>query len=384
MRVAIIGMGKTGLPMAVGLLSKGHEVWGVDVSSDRLADIGDAKWVPTDPGCEYEWRRQIHLTTDLEKAIGATELGILIVNTPEDSPGVMDLVQVEGATEQIASALNGKKYTLLVSSTVMPGTCRDIIAPRVGPTCTVVSNPVWIALGSVIKDYMNPPVLLYGCPGKPTEALKAYIEETYDKTPMFTDQTTAEAIKIVYNVWCTTKMAFINYAAHTLTGVGGDPSVLEPFMKAGGERVGMFLKPGAPFGGPCFPRDLRFARTVAEGDWTGDFVKALEGVNQGTKWDIVDQIPTSAKTVGVVGLSYKVGVPVTEESPSLDVIEDLINLGYEVETYDALISGTCEALEECIEEVDVLIEMHPGSIPNKRYKTPIIRPWGPSKEVESE
>ncbi len=380
MKVSVIGIGKTGLPMAVGLLNKGHEVWGVDVREERLAELRDPNWSPSEPDCEYEVRKDIHLTTNLEEAVRSTALSVLIVNTPESSDGIMDLTQIKDAARGIGESLHGKTHSIIVSATVMPGTCEEVIAPLVGPNCTVISNPVWIALGSVMKDYLNPPVLLYGCNRELPPSILKFTQETYNKEPEVTDLKTAEAIKILYNIWCTTKMAWTNYAAHAMRQIGGDPFAMERFMKNGGERVGIFLRPGAPWGGPCFPRDLRFATKFSEGYWTEEFVRAIGDVNDNVKWDIIGEVrqliePQHGHIVGIVGMTYKPGVAVTEESPSLDLAHSLRLSGYMVTSYDPLVKSTHNSLEELLSASDVLVEMLPDMVPAD-VPLPVVRPWG--------
>ncbi len=390
MKVAVIGMGKTGLPMAVALLRRGCTVTGVEISEPRLRELADPNWEPAEPHCGWEGRKELTLTSDLDSAVRSTDLALMIVQTPETEPlsGVIDVGPTERAAGQIGKALRDRPdrpYTVVMSSTVMPGTCRRIIAPRVGPSCSVLFNPVWIALGSVVEDYLNPPVLMLGTDGEMSPTALEFSRTVFANTsPIITDTITAEASKLVYNVWCTLKMAFVNEAARVYAAAGGDSSVVEGFFKNGGERPGAFLRPGPPPGGPCFPRDLRFAHQMTQGDSCfSAMVTAVDSSNDLALRRIIEEVKgyQAGRRVGIIGLTYKPGVPVVEETVSYLLTKLLLNLDYEVVAYDPLVTWGAPAgvelaksLEECIESSDILVEMHIGTVPDD-VGIPVVRPW---------
>ncbi|KKM16127.1 hypothetical protein LCGC14_1689010, partial [marine sediment metagenome] len=295
----------------------------------------------------------------------------------------------------IGEALKQKEvaHTLVVSSTVLPGTCRDVIAPRVGKNCQVIFNPVWLALGSVIKDYLNPPVVVLGSDSTIEMDLLNFFSNLFNqerKQLLVTDSLTAEALKIEYNVWCTNKMAFVNRTAGVFKRIGADASVLERFFKQGGEQPGRFMRPGAPFGGPCFPRDVRFAKYVSPDD---SLLRSIQEINEGGYLDILLTVSLIARKssgptkVGVAGLTYKPGVPVVEESSSATLIQKLKQVlpstgpgGDAILAYDPLINegiegvDFCGSLQELIDRSTILIEMHEGMVPAE-VRIPVIRPW---------
>ncbi len=405
MRVSVIGLGKTGLPIAVALLKRGHSVIGIEKSKFRLNQLLDPAWDGEEPGCGVEARRGILFRSlpseeDLLVSSKETDLAILMVNTPEltgGQVGEMDLGPIKEAAWALGQELEGRPYTLVVSSTVMPGTCRDVIQSLVGVNCKVIFNPVWLALGSVVRDYLNPPVVVLGSDqGLSTTELN-FFNVLFRRVPLTTDTVTAEALKLVYNEWCTLKMTFTSRTAQIFSNIGADPKTIEPFFKQGGEQPGRFLKPGPPFGGPCFPRDVRFADALAIlGHFKDEtLVTSIQEINTFGYALILDQIaselpPTSTTvpTIGIAGLTYKVGVPVLEESSSLALITQIIAEGWNVTVYDPLYSSArnlrlSNSLElnlvdslEALELVsDVIVEMHQHLVPESENRIPVIRPW---------
>lgn len=392
MRVSVIGLGKTGLPIAVALLKRGHSVIGIEISQARVAQIRDHGWSGDELGCDWRARREIQFTRYADQ----TDLTVLMVNTPETSTGEMDLGPVKEAVWKLGEELRDKHHTLVVSSTIMPGTCKEVIQPLVGANCKVVFNPVWLALGSVVDDYLHPPVAVVGCDGELDPDEEFFFQSLFGKEPLQTDTKTAEALKLVYNEWCTLKMAFTSRVATIFTNIGADPKTVESFFKQGGEQPGKFLKPGPPFGGPCFPRDVRFAQALA---LSGGFhqealVWGVQRVNAYGYDLIVRQVKKALGrkrrvTVGVAGLTYKAGVPVLEGSSSLKLITRLAGAGWNIAVYDPAYAhadsvdlgrgyaaeftlvGDIGALEAAC---DAVVEMHQGLIPEE-FGVPVIRPW---------
>lgn len=386
MRVSVIGLGRTGLPMAVALAHKGMEVVGID-RCERIAQVAKPDWTPREPMCEWQHRKGVQMCCEMEAAAD-TDLSLLMVGTPEQAAGVMDLSQVETSCRALAAALGDGPHTLVISSTLYPGTARDMVRPLLPPTCNVVVNPVWIAQGSVYADYTSPPVVLLGCDGPMPCIAEDFADSAFGKGGrVFTDTYTAELLKLTHNVWCTTRMSFVNAFAALFDERGADVKALTAFFRNGGERSGRFLVPGTPFGGPCFPRDLRFMAAVCEDDLDiGNLIDFIADTNMDATHRITgDAFMTLRRqrpaTVGIAGLAYKPGSDVVEESASTAVAISAQRDGAAVLVYDPNVNGNWRGpgehaadMADLIARSDVLVEMHPGLVPSDCPK-PVIRPW---------
>ena len=136
-------------------------------------------------------------------------------------------------------------------------------------------------------------------------------------------------------------------------------------------RIGhKYLKGAAPYGGPCFPRDTRALSALYNDlNISNALPMATEQVNNAHVEFIKEYIAKSigsAKRVGVVGISYKPGTPVIEESPGVAIVNALLSQGFEVTTWDDegakvhnQLSTSLESLELLIQSSDFIIVTRP-------------------------
>ena len=331
-KVAVIGLGKLGYPLASVLAQVGYGVIGYDISPDRIQSLYEGLDT-SEPDCNVSNIQS--LTTDPIE-LESCEFAFLCVNTP-DKEEEMDYTQIESACATLKENFKGK---LLVLSTVLPGAARDIIQPLVGNKIEVYSCPVWIALGSVVRDLRNPPAIVIGSDGRQNgiPVLRVFNSITNGSVPpknvTITDTYTAEMIKLIHNAWCTTKMAFISELGSVSHESGFDIEAVSNFMINGGERSGVFWKYGPPFGGPCFPRDLRYFI----GETESDLAKTVYEMNLLRRQEIVDELRDidPSKRLILLGRSYKYGVAIDEGSVYITIADDLEASGREVFIVDSL------------------------------------------------
>src|SRR5579872_7504814 len=175
MKLSIIGLGKLGAPMAAVMAQKGHMVVGVDVNPDFVAAIREGRAPVSEPGLAETIqanRERLTATLDYEEAILATEATFIIVPTPSNPDGRFSVRFVLSAAEKIGAALRKKSewHLVVLSSTVMPGATGGQLLPALeaasGKRCGIdfglCYNPEFIALGSVIRDMLNPDMILIG------------------------------------------------------------------------------------------------------------------------------------------------------------------------------------------------------------------------------
>lgn len=313
--IGVIGLGKLGLPLAC-LLSKYHTVWGHDVHTGLLDALRDGRFETFEPQCNYS---RLNLTSNLDRLVDETDLAFVCVNTPTRADGTMDLSQIEAVCEELGQ-IESRGYGVVISSTVMPGTADDMAADWLeGAGMVVYSNPVWIALGSVIKDLSNPPVLLIGADNAshlPVLDVWSPIVNLPATNIHFTNTITAEFLKLAHNAWACTKMAFMGYLQDRHTEV--DMEAVSRFFQHGGERPGAFWKLGPSFGGPCFPRDLQFWLEYTR----HPLGEEVHDINLKRVRNIVDMIPSQARVL-ILGSGYKYGVPIVDGALSLTLADML-------------------------------------------------------------
>jgi UDPglucose 6-dehydrogenase len=355
MKLSIIGLGKLGAPMAAVMAHKGHVVVGVDVNADYVAAIQQGHAPLKETGLEemiQANRERLSATVNYEEAVLGTDATFIIVPTPSDPDGTFSLRNVMIAAEKIGAALRKKQgwHLVVLSSTVMPGSTGGKLLPALeahsGKKCGegfgLCYNPEFIALGSVIRDMLNPDMILIGeSDERSGEILEKLYTGVCDSNPHIRrmNHVNAELTKISVNTFVTTKISYANMLAQVCeTLPGADVDVVTSAIGCD-SRIGQkYLKGALGYGGPCFPRDnLAFSALARANGVPPILAEATHQLNQSqaprlAKW-ILARLPEGG-TVGVMGLSYKPNTEVIEESQGLALAKHLLSVGVPVVVYD--------------------------------------------------
>lgn len=364
MNLAVIGLGKLGLPLAL-LQSKNHNVVGIDLNK-KIVDMVNRGippiWEPEVPG---RLTRALAdgtfvATTDMGQVEG-TEISLIIVPTPSSDDGSFSSKYVLDAIMGIGQAIRNqdKRHVVVVCSTVMPGQCEGPIremlekesGKTVGDSVGLVYSPEFIALGSVIEDMLNPDVTLIGSSDPVSSGTYAAI--CPQGVPVhYMSLTSAELAKISLNSYVTMKISFANTLGEICEHLPGANA--QDVSKAIGadSRVGSaYIRPGGPYGGPCFPRDNR--AFVSLGTSLGvdtPLAIATDKVNRRQIGRVLEHVTKhDRKRVGILGFTYKQRTPIVEESFGINLAKQLLFEGYEVVAYDPMLK---RKPEEAPEELD--------------------------------
>jgi UDPglucose 6-dehydrogenase len=401
MKLSIIGLGKLGAPMAAVMAHKGHMVIGVDVNPAYVAAIQEGHAPLKETGLEemiQANRERLSATTNYEEAVLATDATFIIVPTPSDPDGRFSLRNVMIAAEKIGAALRKKQgwHLVVLSSTVMPGSTGGKLLPALeeysGKKCGegfgLCYNPEFIALGSVIRDMLNPDMILIGeSDERSGEILERFYTGVCDSNPHIRrmNHVNAELTKISVNTFVTTKISYANMLAQVCeTLPGADVDVVTSAIGCD-SRIGQkYLKGALGYGGPCFPRDnLAFSALARANGVPPILAEATHQLNQSqaprlAKW-ILARLPEGG-TVGVMGLSYKPNTEVIEESQGLALAKHLLSVGVPVIVYDPAAMENAQpqlvgnvtfatSAADCARQADVLA---------------ITTPWAEFREISPE
>ncbi len=393
-RLSVIGLGKLGASMAAAFASRGYQVIGVDVLRQSVDAINEGRAPVGETGLNEligANRIRIRATMSTVEAVTNSDVSFVIVPTPSDSRGAFSLQYAAHAFRELGLALREKSgyHLVVLTSTVLPGSCRHGLIPVLekasGKTCGVdfgfCYNPEFIALGSVIRDLLNPDFFLVGeydrRSGDTLESIYSHFPENGAKACRMSIEN-AELSKISLNSFVTLKISFANMLADLCTRIpGGDVDVVCNAI-GNDKRVGhAYLKGGAGFGGPCFPRDnvaLSFL-----GKQVGAATEMLEcndHFNRGLPGRIATEIMKwvdKPNTIVVLGLSYKPGSHIVEESQAIDLCKLLSDAGYRTLGFDPMANASAEVLlkyhalvvgsiEECLSEADAVVIANPDPV----------------------
>ena len=353
MKVSVFGLGYVGAVTSGCLATFGHSVVGVDYSEAKVALINQGKAPVIEKNldkaiCDAVGRGQLRATHDASEAILSTDLSLICVGTPSRRNGDLDTGSLKSVCAEIGATLRQKStwHSVVVRSTVLPGTIRNIVIPelekasgkKAGVAFGVASNPEFLREGSALDDFHNPSKTVIGAEddrtGKEVESLYSMIKAPLIRTSI----EVAEMIKYSDNVWHALKVAFANEIGVICKSLHVDShEVMDVFCQDTKLNLsGYYLKPGFSFGGSCLPKDVRAlvhrARSLdLDLPLLGSILPSNE--KQTTRgFEMIMQL--GKRPVSVLGMSFKAGTDDLRESPVLEIIERLIGKGYDVRIFD--------------------------------------------------
>jgi UDPglucose 6-dehydrogenase len=342
--VSVIGMGKLGAPMAAAMAARGVLAIGVDSDVAKVEAI--ARGVP--PVFEPRLAETLILaqgrltaTQSIEDAVRDSDITFIVVATPADMDGSFSLRYVLPVCEAIGRALASKReyHVVALTSTVMPGsTGGDVRATlekasrkRAGTDFGLCYSPEFIALGSVIRDFLNPDLLLIGESDAHAGALLESLYRTVceNRPPVARmNLVNAEIAKLAVNTYVTTKISFANMLARLCEKVpGASVDVVTGAIGLDSRIGGKYLKGAISYGGPCFPRDN--VALIALADRVGassDLPRATHEFNRAQIHRLADTVEEhlgAGEAAGILGLTYKPNTDVTEEAAGLLLAQEL-------------------------------------------------------------
>lgn len=355
MNISVIGLGKLGLCTAACFASKGHQVMGVDMNQ-HILDKLRLKQCPIDePGLEdlleKAWAN-LTVTGNVNEAVSNSDITLIIVPTPSRSGGEFVNEYVETVLEVLALALKEKDgfHVVNVVSTVMPGSCDSRFktllekksCKKCGADFGLVYNPEFIALGSVITDFLNPDMVLIGASDKYSgEKVKELYLSTCESKPDINlmSLVNAEITKLSLNCFVTMKISFANELASICEKVPGAHIDVITDALGSDTRIGSkYLKGGLGFGGPCFPRDNRafqvFARGAGVETRLAPQVVAINNSIVERLFDTINKNTNFGDKLALLGLSYKPGSHIIEKSQSIMLAKKLVDASFVVSVHD--------------------------------------------------
>jgi len=342
--VCIIGTGYVGMACTLGLAELGWRVHGYDILPDRIERLRRGIPPYREPGIAESLRRhidggRIHFFDDIAAAAQDAEIVIVAVGTPAREDGSADLSALKTAMEQLAAVNFTAWPTIVIRSTVPPGTS-DALAATVERWADVIYAPEFLREGSAVRDFLCPDRIIVGCEQPSLGVRYVHLLERLQKRVVFTSRCNAELIKGCSNAFLAMKISFANEVANMCAALG---ATADDVLRGIGydERIGEeFLRPGIGFGGPCFEKDVRSMAHVAEQHGLGrELFTATLRVNDAQPRSIVRLLESELSslantTIGIWGLAFKAGTDDIRDSLALRIVEELGRRGCRMIVYD--------------------------------------------------
>jgi len=352
-KIAVIGLGYVGLPLAMVFAEAGVEVVGVEAVASRCGEVNAGRSYIQDVASE-DLKRAVDLglvsaTTDYA-ATEACDADIICLPTPLNANREPDLTLVKDATRQLAGHLRrGQLVTL--ESTTYPGTTRDELAPileagsglTAGVDFFLAFSPERVDPGRADFTTKTTPKVIGGltpaCLQKAQEVYGAALDHV---VPVSTPEV-AEMTKLLENIFRSVNIALMNELAMLCDRMKID--VWEVIDAAATKPFGfMKFQPGPGLGGHCIPIDPFYLSWKArEFDFWTEFIELAGKVNENMPYFCVEKLHRALNTRGkslngakvlVLGVAYKADIDDLRESPAIKVIRNLRGLGAEVAYHD--------------------------------------------------
>jgi UDPglucose 6-dehydrogenase len=342
--VCIIGTGYVGMACMVGLAELGWTVHGYDIQSDRIERLRKGTPPYYEHGMSEALQKHIangrmHFFNDLAEATRDAEIVLVTVNTPSRDDGSADLSYLEAALKALSNVRFAAWPTIVIRSTVPPGTC-DRLAPFVEQWGDLVVAPEFLREGSAVNDFLTPARIIVGSRKASIAVPYVRLFEALNSPVIFTSLCNAELVKCCSNAFLALKITYANevanlcdalgaYSDDVLRGMGYDPRI-------GGD----FLRPGIGFGGPCFEKDIKSIQHAAMQLETGsELFSATLRINQAQPMRVVHALEKElggleGAVVGVWGLAFKAGTDDVRYSLAIRVIGELAARGAAIVAYD--------------------------------------------------
>src|SRR5262245_53724176 len=350
MKIAVIGTGYVGLVVGACLAETGNEVTCVDKIEAKIRMLRRGRMPIYEPGLEElvqrnTKRKRLTFSTQLPRAVRASEIVFIAVGTPQDEDGSADLRHVLDVAREIAKAMNGYKV-IVDKSTVPVGTAakvRDIVRRETTHPFSVVSNPEFLKQGAAVEDFLKPDRVVIGAEDDKARRIMQDLYAPFTRTGapvMVMDCASAELCKYAANAMLATKISFMNEIANVCELFGAD---VDEVRRAIGSdrRIGpSFLFPGVGYGGSCFPKDVKaIVHFSGEKGYEFKILRAVRAVKQRQRGPLVEKMKSHSgglkgRTIGLWGLAFKPRTDDMREAPAITIVEKLLAAGAKVQAFD--------------------------------------------------
>ena len=352
--IALFGLGHIGLPTACLFAKKGFKIVGVDINHDSVIKINSGISTIVEPGLNELLKELVHCgklkaTLDGVQSAKDSKIMIVVVPTPVDQNKCSDLSALISACETISKGLN-KGDLIVIESTVPPGTCEDIVIPILEKSGLKSSQDFGVAYtperalpNNTLYEMTHNARVIGGIDEESAEkAANLYRNITEGEVIIVNNLMTAEMVKLMENTYRDTNIALANELAIVCESLGID--VIDAIKAANFHPRVNIHTPGPGVGGHCLSIDPYFIVEIAkQKGHPARLIQTARDINDNMPYHVTKLVEEelskmeksiSGSKLAILGVAYKGNVADTRESPSIKVINDLINKGATVFAHD--------------------------------------------------
>lgn len=387
--IAIIGLGFVGLTTALGFAEKGYKVYGFDIDRKKM-DRFHGKELPFhEPFLREQLNKHLDkslmLSDNLEETLKNSQYVFFCVGTPCLPDGNANLEVLTGSiNECLKFCKKGVCKDFIIKSTVPPSTTAGIIKSliekagfTVGQDIGLANNPEFLREGHAWDDFINPDRVVIGTDDRKTGDQIAMLYAPFGAPVYIVSMNTAEFIKYLSNTLLSSMISFSNEMSMIADAIG-DINIPESFnilhqdkrWSGNPAKMTTYVYPGCGFGGYCLPKDTLALCSISKcKGYDPALLKEVLTINEKIKKHISGKIITASKKdecIGILGLSFKANSDDVRDTPSKDIISQLLLGGRKnIIAYDPIASESfkkayglairyAKTMEEIIRECRVI------------------------------
>ena len=351
MNVTVVGTGYVGLVTGTCLAETGNHVLCIDIDEQKVNKMKQGEVPIYEPHLDVLFERNIkagrlHFSTSIDEGLTHGDIIFLALPTPEDEDGSADLSYVLGVAKEIGKKITSYKI-IVDKSTVPVGTAdkvAEVISSETAIDFDVVSNPEFLREGFAVDDFLKPERIVIGSESERAIDLMKRLYKPFVRSgnPIIVmDERSAELTKYAANSFLATKITFMNEIANFCELVGADVDKVRIGMGTDSRIGKRFLFPGIGYGGSCFPKDVKaLHKSGKDVGYDFEILDSVIEINDTQKRILIPRIDAyfkgnlEGKTIAIWGLAFKPETDDIREAPSLYIIEDLLERGVKVKTFD--------------------------------------------------
>jgi UDPglucose 6-dehydrogenase len=356
MNIGFLGLGKLGLPCALAMDARGHNVFGYDIDPN-VKNILDTKELPyQEEGAPPLLEKHNIKWSEISEVVSESDIIFVPIQTPHNPKyeGVTRLPdeRVDFDYEWLKSGIKnlsdeidkqGNDKIVVIISTVLPGTIRREIKPLLSDHVKLCYNPFFIAMGTTIKDFTDPEFVLFGVDDEEAYSIAEKFYKTIHNKPVYKCTIEeAEMIKVSYNTYITMKICLANTimeVAHKSDNIDCD-NVMKGMFLANERLISTkYLLGGMGDGGGCHPRDNIALSWLARKldlsyDWYENLMICREKQTDWLAELTVEEHERTNLPIVILGKCFKKETNLTVGSPAILLKNILQESNHEVEMFD--------------------------------------------------
>ena len=371
-KIIVMGLGYIGLPTASMLATKGHQVLGVDVSEHAVTTINSGRIHIIEPDLDILVRSAVN-SGNLKASLTPEEGDTFIIAVPtpfmevDGNPKAPDLTYVESATRAIVPYLRPGNLVILESTSPV-GTTEFIyktiveMRPELEGKIHCAHCPERVLPGHILRELVDNDRIVGGLTKAANDQAKELYKSFCTGAILLTDSKTAELSKLVENSFRDVNIAFANELSVICDHLG--INVWETIALANRHPRVNILQPGPGVGGHCIAVDPWFI--VYSAPEQARLIKTAREVNDAKPHWVINKVKAKAErfknpVIGCLGLTFKANIDDMRESPSLDIVKDLMaqNVGKILACDPNVQTGKVDFplvdLKQVLKEADILL-----------------------------